>query len=253
MRLHEETEFKPKPMVKIGGVPILQHIMNIYAFYGHRDFILALGYKGDVIKDYFLTLSRNTDDILFDMKTGQTKQLTNKSQQLDYKITFAETGLNTLSAGRVREVLKYIDDDHFMVTYGDGVSTININKLIDFHMEQEKKHGTVATITTVHPSSKFGRITYDDKGVVTTFEEKEPLMNDYINGGFHVYSKEAMKYLEPEEMLEDSLIKITDDKKLSMYKHDGFWQCMDTMKHYVNLNELWDDNRPWAVWEKSVQ
>ncbi len=252
-RLHEETEFKPKPMVKVGGVPILQHIMNIYAFYGHKDFILGLGYKGDMIKDYFLTLSRYTDDFQFDMKTGDITQLTQKSHKLDYKITFAETGIPTLSAGRVRQVLQYIDDDHFMVTYGDGVSTVNVNKLIDYHMEQERKHDICATITVVHPSSKFGRISFNKEGIVTTFEEKKPVLDDYINGGFHVYSKKAMQFLQPDEMLEDSLTRMTKAGKLAMYKHDGFWHCMDTMKHYISLNEIWNNDRPWAVWEKSIE
>lgn len=251
--MHEETEFKPKPMVKIGGFPILQHIMNIYAHYGHKDFILALGYKGDMIKDYFLTLSRYTDDFMFDMKTGSIAQLTQKAHKLDYKIIFAETGLDTLSAGRVRQVLQYIEEEHFMVTYGDGVSTVNIRELIDFHMEQERKHDIYATITTVHPSSKFGRIKFNEDGIVTSFQEKQPVMEDYINGGFQVFNRKAMRFLDHDEMLEDSLTKMTEAGKLALFRHDGFWQCMDTMKHYIRLNELWNNNRPWAVWEKSVK
>lgn len=249
MRLNEETEFKPKPMVNIGNVPILVHIMNIYAYYGHKDFVLCLGYKGDVIKDYFLTLSRHSDDFKFNMKTGNAIAL-NKKQSYDYNITFVETGLETLSSGRVLRAMKYIKDDHFMVTYGDGVSTIDINKLIDFHMKQEKELDTFATVSCVHPHSKYGRIAFNDKNLVTTFEEKKKVLDDYINGGFQVYNRRALDYFKDEDEVADSLTRMTEDKKLSMYKHNGFWHCLDTMKDYQTLNSLWDDGRPWAVWEK---
>jgi len=249
MRLNEETEFKPKPMINIGNYPILLHIMNIYAHYGHKDFVLCLGYKGDVIKDYFLTLSRYSDDFKFDMKTGKVVAL-NKNHSYDYEITFVETGLETLSGGRVLSAMKYVDDDYFMVTYGDGVSDIDINKLIEFHMKQEKELGTVATISCVHPNSKYGRLTFDDKNLVATFEEKKKVLDDFINGGFQVYNRKALDYFRDEDMVEDALTRMTEDRKLSMYQHDGFWHCMDTMKDYQSLNDLWDNGRPWAVWEK---
>lgn len=249
-RLNEETEFKPKPIVKIGEYPILLHIMNIYAHYGHREFILALGYKGDMIKDYFLTLSRYSDDFEFDMKTGKVTPL-NKHEVHDYKITFVETGLDTLTGGRVLQAVKYIDDEQFMVTYGDGVSTININKLIDFHKNQEKEHDTYATISAVHPASKYGRITFgDDSSLVNVFEEKKPILDDYINGGFQVFNKKALPYLQENDMLEDGLMRLVADKRLSMYKHDGFWHCMDTMKDYKDLNNLWETTKPWALSKK---
>lgn len=248
-RLNEETEFKPKPLVQVGGYPILLHIMNIYAHYGHKEFILALGYKGDMIKDYFLTLSRHEDDFEFDMKTGKVTQLT-KKRNYDYKIIFAETGLGTLTSERVLTSLKYVgQDEHFMVTYGDGVSSIDINNLIDFHMEQEDRHGVVGTISAVHPKSKYGRVRYDNAEMVTAFQEKEPVMDDYINGGFHVYSRGVVPYLKEGKMLEDTLIDLTNENKLSLYRHAGYWASMDTMKDYRELNEVWESSKPWAVWE----
>lgn len=248
-RLHEETEFKPKPLVKIGGYPILLHIMNIYAHYGHKDFILALGYKGDMIKDYFLTLSRYEDDFEFDMKTGKVNRLS-KKRKYDYKITFAETGLKTLTAERVLKSMKYTNDDYFMVTYGDGVSTVSIKKLIEFHKLKEKENDIFATTTVVHPVSKFGQINFDKSNIATSFEEKKPVLNDYINGGFQVFNRKAIEYLKEGEMLEEGLTRLTNAGKLAIYKHDGFWYCVDTYKHYLQLNEMWEKDRPWAVWEK---
>ncbi len=249
IRLSEETEYKPKPMVKVGSYPILLHIMNIYAHYGHKDFILCLGYKGDMIKDYFLTLSRYYEDFDYDMKTGVVRSL-DKHQNYDYKVTFLETGEDTNTSGRILQAMKYIDEEHFMVTYGDGVSTIDINKLIEFHLDQEKKYDIYATISGVHPHSKYGRVWFDKNFMVTDFEEKKPILDDYINGGFHVYNKKALPLLREEEMLENSLIRICEEKKLALYKHDGFWHCMDTMKDYMSLNEYWETGKaPWAVWE----
>lgn len=250
-RLNEETEFKPKPLVEVGGYPILLHIMNIYAYYGHKEFILALGYKGDMIKDYFLTLSRYEDDFEFDMATGKVRVL-NKTLSYDYTITFVETGLDTNTAGRVLIASKYIPkgDTHFMCTYGDGVSTVDINRLIEFHKYQEKQYGVVGTISAVHPSSQYGRVSYNNQELVATFQEKKPVMDDYINGGFQIFNKDALKYMDPSEMLEVSLAKMTEDKKLALYRHAGFWKSMDTMKDYQELNSEWVKNRTWALWEK---
>jgi len=251
-RLNEETEFKPKPLVQVGDYPILLHIMNIYAYNGYKDFIVALGYKGDMIKDYFLTLSRYEDDFSFDMRTGKVYVLGKSSNKYDYNITFVETGLDTNTAGRVLTAAKYVpeSDPHFMVTYGDGVSTIDINRLIKFHKDQEKKYGVVGTISAVHPPSKYGRLTYTNDELVATFEEKKPILDDYINGGFHIYNKKALSFMKPEEMLEESLITMTEAKKLALYRHAGYWKSMDTMKDYKELNAEWAKDRPWALWEK---
>ena len=250
-RLNEETEFKPKPLVQVGGIPILLHIMNIYAHHGHKEFILALGYKGDMIKDYFLTLARYKDDIEFDMKTGNIKSFS-KWKNYDYKIVFAETGLETTTGGRVLECMKYIpkDDKHFFVTYGDGVSTIDISKLYEFHKDQEKRHDVSATMTAVHPTSSFGRVTYNDSELVTTFQEKGEVFDDYVNGGFLVFNKDMEKEIKYDEMVFDTLTRITKDNKLAIYRHAGYWKCMDNMKHYIDLNSDWDREKPWAVWEK---
>jgi glucose-1-phosphate cytidylyltransferase len=250
-RLNEETEFKPKPLVQVGGYPILLHIMNIYAYYGYNDFIVALGYKGDMIKDYFLTLSRYDSDFSFNMATGAITVLSKNSKKYDYTITFADTGLETKTAGRIVEAAKYIPekDPYFMVTYGDGVSTIDIGRLIKFHKDQERKLGIVGTISAVHPPSRFGRLKYTDEEIVATFEEKKPILDDYINGGFHVYSRKALDYFGKTEMLEESLIRVTKDNKLALYRHAGYWKCMDTMKDYLDLNSDWATSKPWAVWE----
>lgn len=252
IRLNEETEFKPKPLIQIGGFPILLHIMNIYSHYGYNDFIVALGYKGDMIKDYFLTLSRYESDFSFNMNTGAITVLGKSSNKYDYNITFADTGNDAGTSSRVIDAAKYVPekDPYFFVTYGDGVSTIDIERLLNFHKEQEKKLGIVGTISAVHPPSRFGRLTYTNDERVATFEEKMPILDDYINGGFQVYNRKALDYMDRSEMLEQSLLKMTKDKKLALYRHAGYWKCMDTMKDYMDLNSDWASNKPWAVWEK---
>lgn len=252
-RLAEETEFKPKALVQIGGYPILLHIMNIYAHYGYKEFILALGYKGDMIKDYFLNLSQYEDDFEFNLETGKVKML-NKTLRYDYKIIFAETGEKTLTAGRVLRASKYLPrgDKHFMVTYGDGVSTIDVGRIVKFHMDQEKKHGILGTISAVHPTSGFGNLKYTNQELVASFREKEQVTDEYINGGFQVFSKGALEHFGDGEMLEESLTKLTKDTKLALYRHAGYWKSLDTMKDYLALNADWKRTRPWAVWEKNI-
>ncbi len=247
-RLKEETEFKPKPMVKIGPYPILLHIMNGYAHWGHKDFILCLGYKSQMIKDYFLNLSKYNDDFEMDLSNGETECL-KKCVDYDYNVTFAETGEETLTAERILMVADYIDDDVFMITYGDGVSNIDVNKIIDYHRSRYEKHKTPATISAVHPSSKYGKVIANESQIIKQFDEK-PVLHDYINGGFMVFHKEALKYLEKGEMLEESLIRMTKLGKLSQFVYDGFWHSMDTMKDVNDLNNLWKKERPWVVWEK---
>ncbi len=245
-RLKEETEFKPKPMVKIGELPILVHIMKIYAFYGHKEFILCLGYRGDVIKEYFLNLSKFTNDFRLDLATGNVEYL-NCYHDLDFRITFVETGEDTQSGERVKIASQYIEDDEFMVTYGDGVSNIDIPKLIKFHQSQTKKHGILATISAVHPSSKYGKIYADKNNILERFDEK-PVLDDYINGGFMVLNRGALKFLKDGDMLEDGLQKMTKKGRLSQFCHDGFWHSMDTMKDVIDLNKMWErGERPWAL------
>jgi len=221
-RLKEETEFKPKPMVKVGEMPILWHIMKIYSHYGFNDFILALGYKGEMIKDYF------------------------SNHCNEFNITFADTGLNSLTGERLLKVKSHIKENEFMVTYGDGVSDIDINKLVSFHKNQK----TVGTITGVHPHSKYGLIKIDkEKNVVTGFDQK-PLLHDYVSGGFMIFSKEAFDFFNKGQM-EDGLRNMVKAGQLSVFGHEGFWKPMDTYREKEELDQLWKEGRPWAVWENN--
>ena len=243
-RLKEETEFKPKPLVHIGDRPILWHIMKIYQHYGFNEFVLTLGYKGSMIKDYFLNYNSLVHD--FTLKTN-TSEINNRSSvKDDFIITFAETGLKNLTGSRILQVEKYIDDDTFMLTYGDGVADVNVKELVDFH----KKQGTIATITGVHPYSKYGQLQIDHgSNLVREFKQK-PLMNDYVNGGLMVLNKEAFNYFD-EDQMEKGLSRLAQEGQLSVFKHDGFWKAMDTYQEMQELNELWQSTKPWAVWKNS--
>jgi glucose-1-phosphate cytidylyltransferase len=242
-RLHEETEFKPKPMVMIGDIPMLLHIMHIYATYGHKDFILCLGYKGNMIREYFLHLTRFTNDLELNLADNSITFL-NHRIQLDYRLTFVETGLDTNSGDRVRKAAHYIKDDAFMVTYGDGIGNINIDALITHHQQQIKKHKTLATLTAAHPSSKYGQIVANKQDVLQKFMEK-PKLHDFINAGFMVLTKPALQYLKSGDALEDGLERLSKARKVSQYRHEGFWHGMDTMKDVIYLNELWQQGAPW--------
>lgn len=247
-RLKEETEFKPKPMVYIGNKPILWHIMKMYSHYGFNEFILALGYKGDYIKQFFLNQKALTSDFTLQTKDYEVDyHLENRVEVDDFKITFVDTGLETLPGERIIRCKKYIlkEDDCFMVTYGDGVSDININKLLSFH----KKQKTVGTITGVHPWSKFGVVETNKNNIVKDFNEK-PVLNDWVNGGYMVFTRDYFKYLRKGETEHPALKRLVKEKKLSLYKHKGFWACMDTNKELNELNTLWNKtNPPWKIWK----
>lgn len=243
-RMKEETEFKPKPMVLIGGKPILWHIMKIYAHYGCHEFILALGYKGNMIKDYFLDQRAFLND--FTLNVSENKTEFHNNQCDDFKITFAETGLESQTGERILKVKKYITEDEFMVTYGDGVSDLDINKLIDFHRKQK----TIGTISGVHPYSKYGLVKIDEKNNLVIDFEQKPLMYDYVSGGFMIFNKKAFDYFDNGPM-ENGLIKIAKEGQLSIYKHEGFWKAMDTYREMEELNKLWEESRPWAAWDKN--
>jgi glucose-1-phosphate cytidylyltransferase len=242
-RMKEETEFKPKPMVLIGGKPMLWHIMKIYSHYKYNEFILALGYKGEMIKDYFLNQRALLNDFTLDVFAHRINFHNNQCDEL--KITFAETGLESQTGERILRAKKYITEDEFMVTYGDGVSDIDIDRLIDFHRRQ----GTIGTITGVHPYSKYGLVKIDGKNNLVVDFEQKPLMYDYVSGGFMIFNKKAFDYFDNGPM-ENGLIKLAKEGQLSIYKHDGFWKSMDTYREMGELNELWQEKRPWAVWEK---
>lgn len=242
-RLKEETEFKPKPMVLIGGKPMLWHIMKIYFHYAYKEFVLALGYKGDMIKDYFLDQKAFLNDFTLDVTKDKIDF--HNDQCEDFKITFTETGLNSETGERILRIKKYITEEEFMLTYGDGLGDIDINELIDFHRQQK----TIGTLTGVHPHSKYGLVKIDEKkNLVMDFEQK-PLMHDYVSGGFMIFNRKAFDYFD-EGPMENGLIKLAKQGQLSVYKHKGFWKAMDTYREMEELNNLWAENKPWAIWEK---
>lgn len=222
-RLREETAFKPKPMVEIGRTPILLHIMNIYAHYGYTDFVLCLGYKGEVIREYFAK----------------------HPPEPGYTVEMVDTGADAQTGARLKRIEKHIDGEYFMATYGDAVAAIDIRALVAF----AKKQGTLATLTAVHPHSKWGLVREGQGGLVQEFVEK-PFLFDYVNGGFFVFRKEFFRYLEDREgcVLEtDGLNPLVAQSQLSMFKHEGFWHSMDTYKDFIDLNALWEKGeRPWV-------
>lgn len=245
MRLLEETEFKPKPMVEIGGKPIMWHIMKIYAYYGYRDFILALGFKGDYIKDYFLKQKYYEADFSLNTAEKNVNFLTNGAlEKENFNIIFADTGLETAHGERVLKVKNYIKGDVFMVTYGDGLADIDISKLVDFH----KSHGKIGTVTGVRPISRWGFINTDKNNCVTQFSQK-PKLYDYVNGGFMVFKKEFFNYLKPGDFIEDGMMRLIPQKQLALYKHDGFWYGMDTYRDFLYLNEAWIKDPKWKIWK----
>lgn len=245
-RLREETEFRPKPMVTIGGRPVLWHIMKIYSHYGLKDFIFCLGYKGEMIKDYFLNYEEMNSDFTIELGTGAKKIHTNHTEK-DWEVTLADTGEEAQTGSRIKKIEKYIDSDTFMVTYGDGVADINLKKLLAFH----KSHGKIGTVTGVHPSSRFGEI-MQKKNKVIKFHEKPQVSGGLVNGGFFVFQKKFFKYLMPGNdcILErEPLENLVDEDQLMVFPHEGFWQSVDTYRELELLNELWKERRPpWKVW-----
>ncbi|MDP3941913.1 MAG: sugar phosphate nucleotidyltransferase [bacterium] len=246
-RLKEETEFKPKPMVYVGDKPIIWHIMKIYAHYGFNEFILALGYKADYIKEFFLNQKAFTSDFTLDTSTHETIYFRNDRQTVDdFKITFVDTGQDTLPGERILLCKKYVPekDKFFMVTYGDGVTDLDIKKLVDFHKSQK----TIGTITGVHPRSKYGLVNVQKNNRVSGFIEK-PVLSDWVNGGYMVFERGVFDLLEPHQYEFVALNKLVKKKQLSLYKHDGFWFAVDTYKELEDLNKIWSKkNPPWKKW-----
>jgi len=244
-RLSEETDLKPKPMVEIGGHPILYHIMKIYSYYGYNDFIIALGYKGYVIKEYFANYFLHNSDISIDLSKNKMEILNVHTE--DWKVTLVDTGLNTQTGGRIKRLQKYIGNETFMLTYGDGVSDININKLVEFH----RAHKKYATLTAVKPSGKYGQLKLGPDGNVKAFIEKPPGDGSWVNGGFFVLEPEIFKYVKGDETIweKEPLENLAKDGQLMAYKYFGFWKCMDTLRDKRELEELWNKgNAPWKVW-----
>lgn len=245
MRLQEETEYRPKPLIQVGPYPILLHIMRIYMRFGFNEFVICLGYKGEMIKEYFLNYETFNNDITLNF-SQKCKLTTHKSKNNEkFSVTLVDTGLDTMTAGRVKLIKKYIDEEDFFLTYGDGVADIDIAALYQFHLTN--KH--IATVTGVHSESRFGELVIKDINV-QQFSEKPALRDKYINGGFFVFKKQFFDYLDKFDdcyFEKEPMQLLTKDKQLAVYKHTGFWQCMDTYKDFTYLDELWDDNAaPWA-------
>ena len=246
-RLREETEFRPKPMVEIGGRPILWHIMKIYAHYGFREFVLCLGYRGNNIKEYFLNYQAMNND--FTMSLGHRSQVHCHGHhgEEDFTITLADTGLNCQTGGRIRKIQKYIDGDTFMLTYGDGVSDVNIRRLLEFH----KGHGRIGTVTSVSPISRFGILELTEQNQVLKFSEKPPTDN-WMNAGFFIFQRAFFDYLGGEDCIleREPLERLSAEGQLMAYQHDGFFHSMDTYREHQHLNELWNSGQaPWKVWD----
>jgi glucose-1-phosphate cytidylyltransferase len=248
-RLREETEYRPKPMVPIGSFPILWHIMKIYSFYGYKDFVLCLGYKGDVIREYFRNYLWNTCDTTFKLGQNSIVQYNDKHGEEDWNVTLANTGENSMTAFRVKQIQRYIPKgESFLLTYGDGLSNININDSISEH----KKSCKVCTISAVHPAGRFGALRIEDDGKIHKFSEKPQFEEAYVNGGFMICNYEMFDYLDdnPDIMLERApMEKLVKNSQLHAYRHEGFWQPMDTYQETEYLNRLWTSGKaPWKVW-----
>ncbi|OGF65048.1 MAG: glucose-1-phosphate cytidylyltransferase [Candidatus Fischerbacteria bacterium RBG_13_37_8] len=248
-RLKEETEYKPKPMVEIGGKPILWHIMKHYEHYGYNEFILALGYKGDIIRNYFLNYRYYNSNFTIHLSNNTAIEFHNSSNCLNWKITFVETGSNSMTGYRTKLCSVYIKESNFMLTYGDAVSNVNIDKLIAHH----KKMNRIGTVTGVSPPSRFGNLSISGN-MVDKFKEKpnNSTDKDFINAGFFVFKKEFLSMLQDDPTCDlegEPLEKLAMQKQFVVYKHYGFWQCMDTYRDFVLLNDLWKKSPEWKIWD----
>ncbi|MCC6356019.1 MAG: glucose-1-phosphate cytidylyltransferase [Verrucomicrobiae bacterium] len=250
-RLREETEYRPKPMVPIGNRPILWHIMKLYAHHGHRDFILCLGYKGSMIRDYFRDYQWQAGDVTLTLGPDQSVEFHHSHDEKDWKVTLADTGEDTMTAGRIKLIEQYIgSDEDFLLTYGDGVGDVDIDATISFH----RRHGKTLTVTAVHPPGRFGELGLTDDDSVSEFNEKPQAEGGWINGGFFVASRRVFRYLGDCSgiMFEhDPIRRIAASGELMAFRHNGFWQPMDTFAEFTFLNSLWaKGGAPWAVWAK---
>lgn len=244
-RLSEETRYKPKPMIEIGEKPILWHIMKEYYHYGFDEFIVLLGYKQEYIKDYFNNYFIHNSDVTFDMENNEIKIHNENSEK--WKVTLIDTGLDTMTGGRLKRIEKYLNNETFMLTYGDGVCDIDINKLLEYH----KKNKKIATITSVQTEERFGILKINDNNEIIKFKEKKQEDAEWINGGYMVLEPGIFKYLKDDTtVLETTLEELSNKHELMAYKHHGFWQCMDTLKEKMYLDKLVRDGiAPWEVWK----
>lgn len=246
-RLREETEFRPKPLVEVGGRPILWHIMKLYAYHGFRDFVLCLGYRGNMIKEYFLNYEAMNNDFMVCLGRESRIQIIGDHEEQNYHITLADTGQDSMTGGRLKRAQKYLQDDCFMVTYGDGVSDVDIGELLAFH----RAHGKLATVTTFRPVSRFGILNIDPSSNVLSFIEK-PRSDAWASAGYFVFQREVLDYVDGDHCIleREPLERLAAERQLVAYNHDGFFYAMDTYREYQLLNELWNSGEaPWKVWE----
>lgn len=245
-RIAEESALRPKPMIEIGGKPILWHIMKIYAAYGHTEFIICLGYKGWMIKEYFVNYFMHNADLTVDLGNNSVEVHQNNAEP--FKVSLVDTGLDTMTAGRLKRVLPYTNNEPFMLTYGDGVSDVDINQLVDFH----KASGKVCTMTSIQAGSRFGIINMQDDGTITSFEEKPKDSGTWINGGFFVLNPEIKDYLnfDADDIMWERkpLYDLAHDSQIAAYRHHGFWKCMDTLREKEEMEALWENNPLWKKW-----
>jgi glucose-1-phosphate cytidylyltransferase len=243
-RLAEETSVRPKPMVEVGGKPLLWHIMNIFAAHGHRDFLIAAGYKGEVIKEYFRNYFFHNSDLVVDLASGKSTVV--NSDTPNWTVGIYDTGLNTLTGGRARRLKPYLDGGAFLLTYGDGLGNVDIKRLVEFH----RSHGALATVTIVRPPARFGSVILDGD-LVSEFSEKAPTREGWINGGFFVFEPEVLDYIGTDEDSLEAVVleRLVTDGQLRAFRHEGFWQPVDTLREKLTLESLWQSgNAPWKIW-----
>lgn len=245
-RISEESHLKPKPMIEVGGMPILWHIMKIYSHYGFNDFVICGGYKQHIIKEYFADYYLHRSDITFDFSNNNQMIVHNNISE-PWKVTIVDTGLNTMTGGRIKRIKHFLEDEPFCLTYGDGVADVNIGELVAFHKEQDK----IATMTAIQPEGRFGILEIDGTQI-NAFREKDKEDSGWVNGGFMVLNPEILDYIHDDTTIleREPLEKVASLGQLSAFKHHGFWQCMDTLRDKEKLEKLWQENKaPWKVWK----
>ena len=246
-RISEESQFKPKPMIEIGGLPILWHIMKLYSYYGYKEFIILAGYKQYVIKEYFNNYYLHHSDVTFDLSNN--KMIVHNNSSEDWQVTVVDTGIDTGTGGRIKKVKNFINNESFFLTYGDGVSNVNINKVLEFH--KANKH--LLTITAVSAGQKFGVLEMSNNNLIESFREKDAVDSSLINGGFMVCEPKVIEYIDNyAEMFEkEPITKLCKDKQVDAYIHNGFWHCMDTKRDKDELEKMWNEKKaPWKVWKE---
>ena len=245
-RISEESQFKPKPMIEIGSMPVLWHIMKLYSSYDFNEFVICAGYKQHVIKEWFADYFLHTSDITFDF-TQDDKIIVHNKRAEKWKVTVVDTGLDTMTGGRLKRIKSFIGNEPFFMTYGDGVADVNIKELLEFH----KAHSKKATLTAVKPDSRFGVLDITDNNQINAFREKSQVDSGYINAGFMVLEPDVLDYIKDDSVMfeREPLEALAENNQLMCFKHNGFWQCMDTLRDKVKLETLWAENKaPWKVW-----